>query len=183
MGSKNPRPKANAKASPTEVAQAAGCSRQLAHRLLARGMSREQIIERIAEDRRRNAELLGFPTTPVETTNGHTANGKLLTFAVAQAQKENWLCELRRLEVMRQRGELIPTSYVRLFITRLLVESKDILLAGPGELADLLAAEHDPRVCEAILRGWVERALERLYQCRRLWESPPEAVMVAKPSR
>ena len=48
------------KDSPTEVA-AAGCSKGLAHRLLARGMTRAEIIARIAEDKRRKAALAGVP--------------------------------------------------------------------------------------------------------------------------
>jgi hypothetical protein len=41
------------------------------------------------------------------------------------------------------------------------------MLKAPSELADTLASESDPRAVERILQGWVERVMERFYQCHR----------------
>jgi hypothetical protein len=157
-----------AKAGPSQVAGAAGCSKQLASRLLKRGMTKGEIIERIADNKQREAALLDLPVVPV---NGHAANG-MMPFAQAQAAKENWLAELRRIEVMKARRELMPVAYMKLWGTNFLTEAKDLWLRGPSELRDALAAESDPAKCEAIVRGFCERVVERLSQLERLWNPP-----------
>jgi hypothetical protein len=155
--------KTSATPSATAIASRAGCSRQLASRLLARGMNESEIIARVAESKAREADLLELP--PV---NGHAANAGL-TYSQAQAAKENALAELHQLKVMERRHELVPVAYVKLWAMRFLVEGRDVLLNGPGQLADQLAAESDPPVVEQILRGWVNRTLERYFQLETLW--------------
>jgi hypothetical protein len=113
MGNKKPRAKSKAKDSPAEVARAAGCSRQLAHRLLQRGMTRSEIIARVAEQNARKADLMEFPTTAVSATNGHAAADGMLSYAGAQASKENWSAALRKLEHQKKCGELVPVRYMR----------------------------------------------------------------------
>ena len=82
---------AHQKESPSEVAKAAGCSKGLAHRSLSRGMTKAEIIERIAENRRRKAarESAGFPVlpvVPVPNGNGHVDG--IPNFSTSQATKE-----------------------------------------------------------------------------------------------
>jgi hypothetical protein len=175
MGGKKPRPKSKKEAGPAEVARAAGCSKQLASRLLKRGFAEAQIVERVAERKAREAARAA-------TTNSHRApalvNGlpsvviPFPSFAESEAKKEHFLAELRGLQVMRERGELVRTCDVRLFCARLLVEARDILEAGPSELADTLAAEADPARCEAIVRAWTDRAVEKFHRLT-LWSERP----------
>jgi hypothetical protein len=47
------------------------------------------------------------------------------------------------------------------------------LLTAPGELADRLAAESDPRAVERILRDRMEQSCERFYQLTLWSERPP----------
>ena len=129
-------------------------------------MTRSEIIARLAEQKARKAEVLEFPST---TVNGHAADGGLVTFARAQTAKENWLAALRKLEYQTKCGELIPVSYVRQAGVTFLTEARDVLLRGPSELADALAAEVDPVKCESLLHRWVERVMERFYQTEKLW--------------
>ena len=158
--------------SPTEVAREAQCSRPLASRLLARGFAKEQIVERVRSRKAREAARAvsdnssppanGFPVTPWPT------------FSQSEARKEHYLAELRNVQLMKERGALIPVSYVRLWGTRFLVEARDVLLRGPNELADTLAVESDPLKCEVIVRKWVERIMARFDQCERLWDGPED---------
>ena len=46
-----------------------------------------------------------------------------MTYSQALAQKENHLAELKRLEVMQRRGELLPVAYVRQWASRYLTGS------------------------------------------------------------
>jgi hypothetical protein len=73
------------------------------------------------------------------------------------------------LEIQRLRSELVPTVYVREWATSFLAYSRDTLMTGPSELQDTLAREPDPAKCEAILRGWLERAMAKFHQLDRLW--------------
>lgn len=170
------RKKPNGRAGPASpsaehIASIAGVSIQLVYKKLRQGKTASQIVAE-AHQRREQIALRGLPTVPVKT-NGHAATN-VVSFAQAQAEKENWLCELRRIEVMKARKELMPVSYVRLWGTRFLIAARDELLRGPGELADELAAERDPRRCEAILRRWVEHVLRKFCETERLWGPPIE---------
>jgi hypothetical protein len=101
MGTK-PKPKDT----PTSVAKAAGCSRQLADRLLRRGMTRAAIIERM--ERQREAEAARGKV------NGHAAGiASVPPFTESQARKEFHLAELRALEVAVKRGELVRLEPLR----------------------------------------------------------------------
>jgi hypothetical protein len=93
-----------------------------------------------------------------------------MTFSGAQTAKENWLAELRKIEVMKARRELVRVSYMRLWGTRFLVAAREELEKGAGELQDALAAESSPVEWAKILRGWVERVVAKFYECERLWE-------------
>jgi hypothetical protein len=70
---------------------------------------------------------------------------------------------------MLRRAELIPVAYVRKWATRYLTDGRDMLLTGPSELADMLAAEGDPLKTAAILRKWLERVMDKFHQCEQLW--------------
>jgi hypothetical protein len=98
--------KKSPKHSPAAVAEAAGCSPSLAHRLLTRGMTREQIVARC--EQRRKAEAAR------RKVNGHAANVTTIPpFAISQAKKEFALAELRGLEVEIKRGTLVRLEPLR----------------------------------------------------------------------
>jgi hypothetical protein len=80
------------------------------------------------------------------------------------------LAERQEIENMLRRGELLPTAYARKWGLRFLIDGRDELLKGPSELADGLAAESDPLKVAAILRAWLERAMDKFEQLRMLWE-------------
>ena len=80
------------------------------------------------------------------------------------------LTERQEIETMLRRGELMPIAYARKWGIRFLMDGRDELLKGPGELADSLAAENDPLKVAAILRGWLERAIAKFEQLEMLWK-------------
>jgi hypothetical protein len=152
--------KAPPKDSPAEVARAAGCSRSLACRLLGRGLSRRQIVARIAENKRREAEralLKKLPATPViqPATNGHAASDGLLSFAGAQCAKENWLAGLRRLEFQQKSGELLNAAEVKKWFLHWMVPLLQALRRLPGEMTIELQDKTALEI-EQILRDRIE---------------------------
>ena len=143
----------------------------LVNRKLAQGKTPRQIIAEAEQQAQAAAQK--HPTVLVTDVvnghaNGHAANGQW-SYAAAQAAKEGALCELRQLELMEKRRELIPVSYVRVWASRFLVEGRDILLNGLGELQDRLASESDPVKIGEILRFWVDQAMARFLQTESLW--------------
>jgi hypothetical protein len=161
------------RAEPTaaQIARMAGISISLVYRKLQEGRTGAEIIA-ASQRRKEESVVRGLPATPV---NGHAANGTL-SLSGAQTEKERWAAALRKLEYQERSGELIPVSYVRHWGVTFLVAAKDEMLKAPGELADTLAAESDPRVVEEVLRRWVERVMDKFYRLDRLWApTPPEA--------
>ena len=154
-----------------QIANCAGCSLTLVNRKLAQGKTPRQIIYEAEQQAQAAAQK--HPTVLVTDVvnghaNGHAANGQW-SYAAAQAAKEGALCELRQLELMEKRRELIPVSYVRTWASRFLVEGRDILLNGLGELQDRLASESDPVKIGEILRFWTDQAMARFLQTETLW--------------
>jgi hypothetical protein len=84
------------------------------------------------------------------------------------------LAERQEIDNMLKRGELLPVSYVRQWATRYLTDGRDMLLVGPSELADTLAAETDPLKVAAILRAWLERVMGKFHQLEKLWGAGEE---------
>jgi hypothetical protein len=162
MRGKKPRAKSKANAGPADVGRAAGCSRQLAARLLKRGMSKKDIIERIEENKRREDELLELPET---TVNGHAAAGAL-TFSQAQTQKENWLAGLRRLEYEKKSDQLQDVKELRRWTLHLTVPFLQALRRLPGEMRIELENKPGPEV-EEVLRERIEGCIRcvRDYTC------------------
>ena len=163
MAQKKSKAARRAEPSAQMIANLANVSLPLVYRKLAQGKSAREIIGE-AIDRQRQTQVEP-PDLPL---NGHAGNGAL-SYAQAQAAKETALAELNRLKVMEKQRLLMPVSYFRIWAMRFLVEGKDILLNGPGELRDQLAAESDPIHVEQILRAWVERALMRCWKLETLW--------------
>src|ERR1035438_1315436 len=91
---KGRRAKYAAGESPTEVAKLAGCSRPLAYRLLRRGMTVAQIVERCRARKDQEATRAGGRAGK----SNRDGNG-FPPYSVSQAAKEYHLAELRALEV------------------------------------------------------------------------------------
>jgi predicted transcriptional regulator len=138
MRGKKPRSKSKANASPADVARAAGCSKQLAARLLARGMSKQVIIERISENKARKTERLDLPATPVRV-NGHAAG--IPTFSEAQRRKEFALARIREAEADQKTGELMPVEQALQWLRHIYTPLVQSFRALPDELRDLLTPE------------------------------------------
>jgi hypothetical protein len=87
----------------------------------------------------------------------------------AKLRRARALAVKAELEIERLHSELIPRVYVRQWSTRFLSYSRGLLLKGPSELGDAVAAESDPVRVNGILRNWVDRTLAALYQPDELW--------------
>jgi hypothetical protein len=140
MKGKKPRPKSKAKTGPADVAQAAGCSKQLASRLLARGMNRGEIIARIEANKRRKAELAKVPGVAVPV-NGHAATAGLVTFSEAQRRKEFALARIREAEADQKTGELMPVEEALQWLRHIYTPLIQSFRALPDEMRDLLTPE------------------------------------------
>lgn len=66
-------------------------------------MTKAQIVARVAEDKRRKAEL----EVPVVPVNGHAATVVQVTFSEAQRRKELALARIREAEADHKTGALI----------------------------------------------------------------------------
>jgi hypothetical protein len=171
MRKKN-KPDANpARPSAAIIAKLAGISTSRVNVLRAEGRSDTQIVVMSVQYAQQQLVLRGLPATPVEI-NGHGANGSP-SYAASLAERERWSAELKKLQVMERRDELVPISYVKLWGLKFLTEAKDVWMRGPSELCDQLAAEDDPVKCALIMRGFCERVVAKLYECERLWSPPP----------
>jgi hypothetical protein len=163
------------------IARIANVSVQLVYKKLSRGKSPvEIIIEAARWHEMQVASKVGIPVVPFDGTAGvngtdtHVLNGYgNLSFAAAQTAKENALAELRQLEVLEKKGELIPKNYVRHWGLNFLIQGRQILEWGPTEMRDELAAESDPVKCEAIVRRRDERVLDAFYRLEVLWTLAP----------
>jgi hypothetical protein len=157
-----------------QVAALAGTSIQLVARKRALGKSDRTIVFE-AELQAQQAARKQPTVVVTDLVNGH-ANGHAagaLSFSQAQCSKENALAELRQLELMEKRRELVPVSYIRAWGMRFLTEGRDLLLNGLGELQDRLAAENDPAKISEMLRFWLDRVMERFLQTESLWGGGP----------
>ena len=157
------------------IAKRAGCSRQLASRLLHRGFSEEEIVRRVVENKAKEAARVaslggGNGAAPVSSLPPMPWPA----FSISEARKEHILAELRDLQLMKERGQLIPVTYVKTWASTFLTEGRSILLQGPGELQDALAQESDPVRVSAILRRWVETAMEKFHRTGKLWGEEPK---------
>jgi hypothetical protein len=158
--------------SAAQVAKLAGLSIGRVYRLRQEGRTDGEII-RAARQRKEAFALRDLPPIQVDTvTNGHAAAGAV-SYAASLAEKERWAAELRKIEVMEKRRELVPVTYTRLWGSRFLVAARDELLKAPGELRDVLAGESDAVKCGAIIEAWVDRALTKFFELERLWGPPP----------
>ena len=154
-----------------QIAALAGTSIQLVQRKRAMGKSDRAIVfeaELLAQQAARKSPVNVEVAEMTGPVNGHASNGQW-SYSQAQAVKEGALAELRRLELAERRRELSPVSYIRAWGMRFVVEGRDVLINGPGELADRVASESDPVKVEQILRTWVDRVMERFLQIETLW--------------
>jgi hypothetical protein len=154
---------------PAEVARLAQISPQRVAQKLRQGKSVNQILKE-AENRRTKQMLRQYPWVPVDSDEDVASS---VTFAQAQAAKEQALSELRQLEVLEKKGELIPVAYVRHWGLNFLIQGRQILEWGPTEMRDELAAESDPIKCEAIVRRRDERVLDAFHRLEVLWTLAP----------
>jgi hypothetical protein len=158
--------------SAAEIARLCDMSTARVYAELAQGRSAFEIIA--TAQRRKQQAARETTVLPVDADIvAHTVNGSVPAYSLSLAKKEAALAELRRVELMERTKELLLASDMRLFASRLLVEAKDILLAGPSELRDVLAAESDAHAVERTLQRWVERACDKFYQLS-LWTQRPE---------
>jgi hypothetical protein len=172
------KPKSKAKAhkrakyppgqSPTEIGRAAGCSHVLAHRLLRRGMSPAEIVERCRLRREQEAARRaagggnggGNGRAPVNGASTRGANGSE-SFVDAQRRKESALADERELRVAERRGALIPIAAVNAWYAAQIVKARDLLLRLPAELRDQFDVLSGPE-CERLLDGELRRILHGL---------------------
>jgi hypothetical protein len=162
--------------SAAEIARLCDMSISRVYAELAQGRSAFEVIataQRRQQKAAREASVLPLDVDVVAPlVNGGTHVNGVPSYSESLAKKESMLADLRHVELMQKRGELMPVSYARLWGVRFLVAAKDELLRGPGELQDVLAAESDPLKCAAIVRSWTERCLNRFCELEKLWGPP-----------
>ena len=169
------RPKKPAKkAGPSEVARDAKCSKSQAHKLLGRGLSKAEIIERTEERRQREAERAA--------RNGGYVNGHDPTelptvpippFAESEAKKEHHLASIRELQAAKLRGTVLPMEPWRSVIfasTRFL---SNRLRDLPDELTDELGPALTKLLRIRIDAIFAESRRVMTWECQRCGVPPP----------
>jgi hypothetical protein len=148
--SKKTEQEADSDPTATAIATRAGCSRQLVSRLLTRGFSEQQIIDRIAERKRRTeARIAGPPTNG--KPNGHDMDFPVIPvaeepsfppYSQSEAKVEFHLAEKRELEVARLRRELMPLQPAQSIIRAAAEYLMNRLRSLPEEAQDRLGSEN-----------------------------------------
>jgi AraC-like DNA-binding protein len=161
----NNRPKVHATyppgASPSEIARLAGCSRALAHRLIARGMSPEQIVERCRLRREREAARAAERerNIPSGVTDRNGAGNGAENFTQAQTRKEIALASKHETQLGQLRADLAPVRELNAWYAAQIIHSRELLGSIAGILSDRLAAETNPGKCGALVDAEIRRAL------------------------
>jgi hypothetical protein len=158
--------------SAAEIARLCEMSLARVYAELAQGRSTFEIIA-TAQRRKQQAATRATVLPADVDVIAPSANGSgPPPYSISLARKEHLQADLKQVDLEQRRGNLVPVAYVRLMASRLLVGAKDILLAGPSELADRLAAESNPYEVEAMVQRWVERALAKFVELDA-WDPPP----------
>jgi hypothetical protein len=164
----------------TAIATLAGCSRTLVSRLLSRGFSVEEIVERVRQRRERLETRLAATANPPEGdhVNGQPAGMEFPTipvpsFAESEKRKEFYLSEIRRAEAAKLHSQLIPIEPARAIIfaasTYLMNRLRDL----PGEVTDELGAV-GAKVLDLRLQAMTQEArYVMLWECQRHGVPPP----------
>jgi hypothetical protein len=145
----------------SEVAKMANCSRTLATRLLQRGFSVEQIVSRCERRRQIEAAKLAasIPSISVPVPS-EPLDGAASTFVFHQVRKERALADLREIQVLKARGEVLPVEPLRSISIELVRFQQRELNSWPGELSYELA-DQPQRVCMEILERHVQYLREK----------------------
>jgi hypothetical protein len=144
--------------SATMIAKLCDVSPQYINRKLAEGRKPFDIIVEIGMQQQKRGQFMDLPSIPVPG-DGAAADLPLLSYSQALRRKENFLADLRMIEVEERRGRLIPKVYVRKWALGFMHAAREILERLPGELADELAAESDVRKVKQILETAVARVI------------------------
>ena len=159
------------------LAREIGQSAATVSKKLKNGQTPDQIRRAAAQKQGRaptNRKGMGTPPTESEYDLVVAGRYRLDALDDAKLRRAKALAERGELENMMKRGELLPVAYVRQWATRYLTDGRDMLLTGPSELQDVLAAESDPLKVAAILRLWLERVMGKFEQLRTLWGASDE---------
>lgn len=93
---------------------------------------------------------------------GDTAAELLRKEALGKAQREWWRAKIDRLKALQQEGLLVDREEVTAEHAQMVSRARSRLLALPGALSAVLAAEVDARRVEALLDTQLRLALEEL---------------------
>lgn len=114
---------------------------------------------------RRRSDGMPIPMGTPEAEGAAAAGAgrdPLSTYADARALRERYQAALTKLEYEQQRSELIEAQEVERQAFELARATRDFLLAIPGRLGPLLAAETSADACTELLDQAIRRACEAL---------------------
>ena len=162
------------KAGPTATAKAAGCSKSQAHKLLQRGLSKPEIVQRTKQ---RKAREEGKAARGNGYVNGHDPD-ELPTvpvppFSESEARKEFHLASIRELQASKLRGTVLPVEPWRSVI----FASTRFLTNRLRDLPDELADELGPALV-TLLRIRIDAIFDEsrrvlAWECQRCGVPPP----------
>jgi hypothetical protein len=148
--------KTRQKVTAAEVAKRAGCSRQLASRLLLRGFSEAEIVRRCADRKERQQARAARIAGATGNGSGGYVNGHshdsttgefpfptvpIPPFAHSEARKEHFLASIREAQAAKLTGQLLPLQPWRGVVLAATQHVRNRLRDLPGELADELGPE------------------------------------------
>ena len=156
-----------------EFARQKGWTRQYVNKLVRQGripvkggkidpVAAEKAIAELAEP----ATILRespAPQSHAASSPGYPVdNRKAVDFAAARTMREAFRAKMAKMEYEEKAGKLTDATKVREDAFRAGRIIRDALLGIPDRLADILAAEQDPRQVRQCLQDELESALEQL---------------------
>ena len=138
----------------SKLAREADLSQGYTSRLLKQDRSPQQIIEHQRQRKGTRAKQ-----QHIVATNGQS--DCLETYASAQTRKEIAMANLRELEVLERRGELVPIAQVSVWLGGCVNKARDVWV-GLRDLADRIRQEPDVVSAQQLIDAEIRRGLEEL---------------------
>ena len=115
----------------------------------------------------KQTRVQGEPSQPMDSGGSDGGNGTATGYAKARAARELYQAQLAKLELDRQRGELVRADEVRVGAFNMARKARDQLIALPDRVAATLAATEDAAEVHRILEEEIERICQEIADAER----------------
>jgi len=120
--------------------------------------------------RPKHSRVHGAPSEPMDLGDSEASyggNAAATGYAKARAARELYQAQLAKLELDRQRGDLVRADEVRLGAFNMARKARDELIALPERLSATLAATQTAQEVQSILEEEIERICDEISDAER----------------